>query len=215
MNGGETDGVFYFEIDAPGKTMKVMQSGVVSCRKSTAGAILAVFLLCLAADGARAGQLVQNLHDAAFMGKVVEARKFIAEGADVNARDVFGSTPLLTAVRPYGEPVVRLLVTSGADVNAAGAMEDTPLFSAARKGLTDIVRMLLEAGADPGYARGDGTTALMEACIFGHREIVALLVEKGADISAKDQFGFTPLSIARKNNHTDIVEYLQSRGGLK
>ena len=138
---------------------------------------------------AHAGELEKKLFDAAFMGKVEIARDLIAQGADVNARDEMGNPVLLTAVRPYGEKMVRLLVESGADVNAAGSLEDTPLINASRTELTKIVRILLDAGSDPNIARSDGSTALMEACVFGHTEFVKLLVEQGADISAKDQFG--------------------------
>jgi ankyrin repeat protein len=51
------------------------------------------------------------------MGKVEIAHNLIARGADVNARDASDNTVLLTAVRPYGTDMVKLLVEIRTIVN--------------------------------------------------------------------------------------------------
>ena len=59
-----------------------------------------------------------------------------ASGADVNAKDRYGATPLLYAAK---KETAELLITNGADVNAKDVLEETPLDYA--KGKTaDLLR---------------------------------------------------------------------------
>jgi ankyrin repeat protein len=54
-------------------------------------------------------------------------KALILRGADVNARDVNGSTPLLYAVQSANAAVARALVDGGANVNLANALGHQPL----------------------------------------------------------------------------------------
>ncbi len=49
------------------------------------------------------------------MGNVEAVRKFLARGADINARDEHGHTPLMLACRNCHLEVVKLLLESGCD----------------------------------------------------------------------------------------------------
>ena len=75
----------------------------------------------------------------------------IKSGANVNARDEDGMTPLHhTAKSKYGKPaIIKLLIDAGALVNARDDDGDTPLHYAVVYGTADTVKMLLNAGADP------------------------------------------------------------------
>jgi ankyrin repeat protein len=73
----------------------------------------------------------------------------IAAGADVNARDGSGYTPLhWAAMSERGDArLVRSMIAAGADVNLKGAFDETPLTWAAKRGETPIVDALKRAGA--------------------------------------------------------------------
>ena len=96
--------------------------------------------------------------------KVKNAKEMIERGADVNAQDVKGSSPLMIACRGRGSiQLVHFLLTEGANVNAQDAHGQTPLILACRKNRQinfAIVSSLLSAGADPKIQDKDGHTAI-------------------------------------------------------
>lgn len=89
----------------------------------------------------------------------------LAAGADMNARDDRGRTPLIAAAdTPFHGPetvgVLRALLAAGADVNARGARGKTALMQATAWSNVEIVRALLDAGANVNAVDDDGLTAL-------------------------------------------------------
>lgn len=58
------------------------------------------------------------------------SQSLLDAGADVNAHDEVGSTPLHFAAKGESEEVIRLLIDSGADVNATNNRGETPLNNA-------------------------------------------------------------------------------------
>ena len=87
--------------------------------------------------------------------------KALAEaGANVNAKDGEGNTPLHKVWQPG---TTSALVEAGADVNARNNEGDTPLHVAARCGDLAIMRALLAASADPTAKNDRGLTPLAKA----------------------------------------------------
>ena len=76
------------------------------------------------------------------------AELLIANGADINAKDDTGGTPLFWAALEGNEEVAKLLIRQGADVNAAGRKGWTALHWAVAMAQKKSVELLIGEGAD-------------------------------------------------------------------
>jgi ankyrin repeat protein len=112
-------------------------------------------LQLLMAGGPERAALTGSLSEIAALGDVNAVRTMLDHGADVNAFDPFGRTPLMYAAISDLLPldVVQLLIERGADVNAvnrhkqAGDTGWTVLDIAKAHGATPVVELLVKAGA--------------------------------------------------------------------
>lgn len=86
---------------------------------------------------------------AAVRGDAAIVRMLIAKGADVNARDKTGSTPLFWAVRSDYDSaeVAEVLIKAGADVNARDMSGESVMDLAQRRGMVRSAKVLRSAGA--------------------------------------------------------------------
>ncbi|MCW8850135.1 MAG: ankyrin repeat domain-containing protein [Melioribacteraceae bacterium] len=97
---------------------------------------------------------------AAALGEPEAAKILIEAGADLNYKNMDGSSALLTAIVFGKEKVVKILIDSGADLNIKSSDGSTPLHTASFFAEVDIVKALLEKGADKSLTNNDGKTAL-------------------------------------------------------
>jgi uncharacterized protein len=122
------------------------------------------------------------MHLCLALDPIREMVTLIRHGADVNAKDDDGQTPLLFAAGSSSPEIARLLIEEGAEVNARDIDGWTPLLSAVLWSKTpEIVTLLIDAGADVNAKDNDGWTPLMIAAQHSSTpEIVTVLVEAGA-----------------------------------
>ena len=148
------------------------------------------------------------LHYAAALQTPEIARLLIEHGADVNAEDMAGTTPLLAAVGGSHLATLRLLIEHGANARAA---ERTSGRNALMRGVYDVkvARLLLDHGVDVDARDRSGRTALMQCY---SPPVTALLIERGADINARDVQGATALLMAARYQQTECVRLLLQHG---
>ena len=93
----------------------------------------------------------EKLHRAAAAGDLERARELIREGADLDAFDDIGYTPLHHAAKNQHVALIELLLDAGADINAREeeTNSDTAVSVAAADSSPEVVKLLLERGADP------------------------------------------------------------------
>jgi hypothetical protein len=153
--------------------------------------------------------LDEELFDAVKKGDTAKVKKLLEKGADVNARDIDGSTALHIAARFGHVEVAELLISHGADVNAKSNYGLTPLYDAARKGHASVAELLIKHGADVNAKTNDGWTPLHAAAYNGHVEVVRLLLERGADPTVRGTDGKTPLDVAREKGRGDVARVIE------
>ena len=154
-----------------------------------------VTALILTSAVAHASDLNKDLLDAAGKGNERKVLALLQKGADVNAADDLGWTPLKRAAENNKVDVVDLLIENGAMIDTlngspipsyAGiaASGYTAIHRAAWDGRTEAVKVLIEHGAaldlTTDETADEGYTALHLAVAGGRIETVKVLMEHGA-----------------------------------
>lgn len=106
----------------------------------------------------------------------------ISSGADINAYEFDGWTPLFYAIEQGNLEAVELLLSSGANINVQDDRGRTPLLYAIDEGKLEIVELLIKSGANIEIPSKDRMTPLMLAFWNGHTEILNLLLRDKASI---------------------------------
>jgi ankyrin repeat protein len=170
-----------------------------------------------AADGTTA------LHRSVSVNDVQKSEALIRTGADVNAVNRYGVTPLSLAAGNGNARLVELLINAGASPGTADAALHegrTLLMLAARTGSAEAVKLLTAHGGVVNAAElRTGTTALMWAAAENRAEVVRALVAAGADVNARSKvtaYPHTPPGVigdALEEGYSYVGQTVLPRGG--
>ena len=158
------------------------------------------------------------LHLAAGLGHDQIAELLISNGANIDAKDLKGSTPLHYAVGHNRIKTVKSLIENGANIHALTSLEVTPLDLAVSLELavfkcrTDIIRLLIENGADV-------NKILHNAIVNQKIKIMECLLKAGVSVdtiigdqSDKSIIVHNLLSLAIALKNTEMIEFLLKNG---
>jgi ankyrin repeat protein len=152
-----------------------------------------------------------ELLSAAANGDTIAAARLLGQGADVEAKNNQGDSPLLLAARSQKAEVANLLIAKGAGLEDKNDQGDTPLIAACTVGSTALTQLLVEKGADINARDDVGATPLMYAALAGNTTILDLLLAKGAAMNAADDNGKTPLMYAASAGSVDAVKRMLAK----
>jgi ankyrin repeat protein len=193
------------------------------------GLMCAAPTMILAAPKSKALKtLNESFLTAVKQGNLNKAKFFVAQGADVNAKNINGNTALKLAVQNEQVVLVEFLLNKGVRVNDKNSDGETALFPAATLGNLKIAKLLINKKININARAKDGTTALIGA-VFGEymRTVTAkagstalgkpgagipmikFLISKGANVNIKDNSGNTALKMATQFKHTAIIDILR------
>mgnify|MGYP005812430105 CR=1 FL=1 len=166
-------------------------------------------LLVLAATLLPAWAGASQLADLIREGDRKGALEALRNGADVNALQADGSSPLLLAVHAVDQELVQELLRRGAKPDVRNSFGATPLAEAIDLLDTGMVDILLEAGADPDLGNDDNQTPLMMAARAGSFPIAEALVKAGARVNERELLrGQTALMWAVAAGSVEITDLL-------
>ncbi|MFP3023282.1 MAG: ankyrin repeat domain-containing protein [Wolbachia sp.] len=148
-------------------------------------------------------ELNEQLMNAAQEGKVGQTMEMIEAGADINAENKEGETPLCVAAMKGYSWVVELLLIAGANVNVDVLAETSFnfVFEVGSK-----VKVFYKGNMN--LAKRLGQAPLHIAVMENHTEGVELLLNRGADVNAENKGGETPLYVAAVYHLIDIAKIL-------
>jgi len=155
----------------------------------------------VAADNSLAGLIQAGHRDAAL--------KMIAAGADVNAAQGDGTTPLHWAAYKIDADLVKALLQRGAKPDVINNYGSSPLAEAVKVANAGLVKMLLDAGSNVEVPNQEDQTALMLAARAGSVDVADLLVRHGANVNAKEKWrGQTALMWAADAGSAAMTRFL-------
>ena len=136
--------------------------------------------------------LNKQLLEAARKGQPNKVKWSLEAGADVNAKDNRGNTPLLWAAF-QALTSAHLAIPSG----------DIPSYILARNRYAKVAKALIYAGADVNARNDDGDTPLLQAAWNGRTDLAKALIYAGADVNARNDDGDSPLHHAASGGFSD------------
>ena len=145
---------------------------------------------------------------------------FISKGANLETRDFFDETPLITAAGLEYSMTdnAKYLLKAGADIQAENKHGKTALMTAVFSQNMELIKTLLKAGAPVDQKAKDGNTALVAMIGMGQERekekiaIMKILLDAGANINEPNKEGDTALHECIKSKwYVEMLKFLVSK----
>ena len=144
------------------------------------------------------------------------ARTLLELGAEIDAKDMRGFTPLMFAAFNGDVKLAKLLVQMGASIHSRCSNGLTVLHYAAMQNHFEIVKELVKVGVPVDSVEVRGYTPLHLAVVYGRTKLVEYLVHHaGADLTRRDPQGFDVVQIAFQKGDHDMAKLLLRQSAIR
>ncbi|KAL7909977.1 ankyrin repeat protein [Trichoderma velutinum] len=146
-------------------------------------------------------------------------QRLITAGANINAKNIAGITPLIESIGRNRLLLVDYLLSEGADPHNAEQLSESALYYACYNGNANMVRLLFLAGAGETLVfSARGGTPLHAACLSdsddqGLLEVIQYLVEV-TKVNVNQVCGRNALHWAAQGGNVDIVRRILDQPGV-
>jgi ankyrin repeat protein len=160
------------------------------------------------------------LHVSALWGTLGVGQFLVQKGADVNARDSRGQTPLHNALwRPTdifsrrAKNMVAFLIEKGANADALDKDDSSPLHRAVKVGDADLIGQLLDKKVNVDARDKSGQSPLFALMSKNSDlKLVRTLIDRGAQVNLRPQNGSSLLARAAQTSRKELVQLLLDKG---
>ncbi len=144
------------------------------------------------------------------------AKLLVGAGANIQAGNKFGKTPLMNAVFSQNLELIQFFLNSGAPVDQQDKSGNSALIAMINVGAgvdsdkrkPQIIKILLDSGANINLTNNEGNTALHEATVGGRVSTLNFLLEQNPDVTVQNLKKKTALDQAIINEDWQIVKIL-------
>lgn len=155
------------------------------------------------------------LHTAARSNKPLVI-SLLAHGADINAADCMGATPLSFAMMNNNWEIAAFLIAQGArtDIRIPDRVSPFQVALSGGEAAKPVARALMDKLPDlrQPVDRTFGISVLQVIAGYGYQDLAEAALARNADINATDIFNQTPLMEAIRANKTEFAKFLISKG---
>lgn len=159
-------------------------------------------------------------------GKIIQVKKSIKLGHNINQKDKNKNSLLYLAVQNGFIEIAKFLFKKGANPNIANKEGITPFQMMVKEGQLQLIKIALKKGAKVNAQDIYGWTALHWAVLKKSDEVIRLLLQNGARINSATFFkkrtskshwswhflGYTPLHVAVQTGSDEIIKLLLAMG---
>jgi len=137
----------------------------------------------------------------------------LSAGANPNAANRRGETPLMHLTSEANVELIRDLIAAGADANALDDSGESPLMRAVTHCNFSVAKELIDAGADVNAKDASGNTLLMNAAQNNEPEVLKFLLAAGVPVDSTNDNGETATTLAARWEQGKNLDVLLAAGG--